>query len=151
MRKNKSLSNTKPTTKTEPKLIQPDFTEVDRIYAIYRKYQMECFARFVIDEGYGATAPANVGSAAHPRYETWQECGRRMFGDPFVTVLQDELRKRRLAQLGVQDHTAPVGGDTHAAPLQRNQRISSGPEPGHETQRGQDARREDLRGDAKTS
>ena len=56
---------------------------------------MECFARFVIRQGYGAMAPNNIGSQSAPMYESWQDAGKRLFGNQFVDVLMAEISKHR--------------------------------------------------------
>ena len=137
MSKTRRPSSPKSST-TKINLIDPGYAELELAYAPYRERMLECFARFVIDEGYGAMTP---------RGETWQACGRRMFGeDRFNAALRAEIARRRQ-----QDHTANPGGGDHAQTLQRDQRVSPSPESGHEVERGEDARGEDLRVDAQTS
>jgi hypothetical protein len=97
--------------------------------------QIETFARFVIGEGYGAKAPGNRGSERFPKYETWQETGRRLFGPVFLEVLRGELERQKIA---------PFGGEPHAAALQRDKTIGAEPEPGHEDGRGEDERGKNL-------
>jgi hypothetical protein len=76
-----------------------------------RRFQMECYARVVIAEGYGARSPVNVGSEANPYYPTLQERGRQLFGtEAFNEVLDREIRKRKTA--------ADAGGGHHDATLQ---------------------------------
>lgn len=76
---------------------------IDDIVAYYepfRQTQMENFARFVISKGYGATTPNGHRKAnGEKKPETWQACGRRLFGDRFVPVMERMLAEHQAAML----------------------------------------------------
>jgi len=59
-----------------------------------KQFMAECFARFVISQGYGARAPRNIGTDGSTKYETWNECGRRLFGQRFNSILRGELKSK---------------------------------------------------------
>lgn len=60
--------------------------------ANFRVGQMKTFAQFVIEKGCGALSPRQVKNARGELVnETWQACGRRLFGDRFIAVMQRAL------------------------------------------------------------
>lgn len=71
--------------------------DVCAYYEQFRPAQMENFARFVISKGYGAITPygrRQSGSGKMER-ETWQACGRRLFGERFIPVMERALETHR--------------------------------------------------------
>lgn len=72
--------------------------DVVEYYEQFRPAQMEHFARFVLSKGFGATTPhgrRNANGQKEP--ETWQACGRRLFGDRFIPVMERVLAEHRAA------------------------------------------------------
>lgn len=84
-----------------------DLTETVRYLDTYKQHMMECFARFVINEGPGARTPVKYknGEAVS---ESWQECGRRLFGsEEFHKTMKAELQKMATLQLGANEDQPP--------------------------------------------
>jgi hypothetical protein len=82
----------------------------DQIMAYYEQFrlgQMESFAEFVLSKGHGAVTPHGIkGSNGRQVPETWQACGRRLFGERFVGVMERAVDAYRAAHAG--HRTAPV-------------------------------------------
>lgn len=80
--------------------------QIDDYYeANFRDKFMWGFANFVYEKGYGACTPHG---RRHPQGgtvpETWQECGRRLYGDRFKAVMARVIEER---QAGRPAPTAP--------------------------------------------
>jgi hypothetical protein len=71
--------------------------QIDAYYeANFRARQMETFADFVLEKGYGAYSPNPVRNKHGERVrETWQQCGRRLFGERFVAVMERKVTEYR--------------------------------------------------------
>lgn len=97
-------------------------TQITAYYeANFRERQMDSFADFVISKGFGACSPHPVRNKHGDRIrETWQSCGRRLFGDRFVTVMERKVAEFK-AQAG-----APVPQSTPEPPPYVSEEI---PEP----------------------
>ena len=73
---------------------------LDQIHAYYEKHfrqgQMETFAQFVLEKGHGALAqnPVKADDGRMIR-ETWQACGRRLFGPRFIEVMERAINDYR--------------------------------------------------------
>jgi hypothetical protein len=83
---------------TETSDKKPLFTIADIVeyYEEFRPAQMEHFARFVISKGYGATTPhGRRGPDGRKQSETWQACGRRLFGERFIPVMERMLAEHK--------------------------------------------------------
>lgn len=65
--------------------------DVIRYYEPFRRTQVLNFARYVIAKGYRATVPRKPGQPE----ETWQACGRRLFGDAFIPAMEQALEEYR--------------------------------------------------------
>lgn len=79
---------------------KPLFTLADICdhYEQFRPAQMESFARFVLSKGYGATTPQGRRNDRGQKVpETWQACGRRLFGDRFGLVMERILIEHQTA------------------------------------------------------
>lgn len=87
-----------PVGSTHPPLL----TQIDAYYeANFRAGQMESFARFVLEKGYGACTPHGRKNAHGVIVrETWQACGRRLFGERFADVMDRALTEYRAAHRG---------------------------------------------------
>lgn len=76
--------------------------------AHFRQRQMETFAQFVLQKGHGALSPRHVkkddGTLVR---ETWQACGRRLFGQRFVAVMEKAVKDYCAAHAGSPPATAP--------------------------------------------
>lgn len=83
---------------TIPKLL---FTLADVCdhYEQFRPSQMEHFARFVLSKGYGAMTPHGRRNPATGKKEreTWQACGRRLYGERFVSVMDRMIAEHKTA------------------------------------------------------
>jgi hypothetical protein len=66
----------------------------------FRQGHMETFAQFVLEKGHGAMAPPRYKDGQMIR-ETWQACGRRLFGERFVPVMERAINEYRAS------HAAP--------------------------------------------
>ena len=67
--------------------------EILAYYEQFRPQQMESFAQFVLSKGYGATTPNGKRNSAGIKVsESWQECGKRLFGERFVPVMARAIR-----------------------------------------------------------
>lgn len=66
--------------------------EILAYYEQFRPAQRESFARFVFSKGYGAKVPG--------RDETWQACGRRLFGDDFIATMERIVNEHRTTPSG---------------------------------------------------
>jgi len=85
---------------TEPTGQKLLFTVADVVeyYEQFRPAQMEHFARFVITKGYGAVTPNGRKDAnGRKEPETWQACGRRLYGERFIAVMERVLAEHRAA------------------------------------------------------
>jgi hypothetical protein len=57
---------------------------------------IETFAQFALEKGYGAYAPRLVKNERGEMVrETWQACGRRLFGERFVGVMERVVTEYR--------------------------------------------------------
>ena len=62
--------------------------------ANFRARQMETFAQMVLEKGHGAYTPNGVKrSDGTVVRETWQACGRRLFGDRFIPVMERAIAR----------------------------------------------------------
>jgi hypothetical protein len=87
----------------------------------FRARQMETFADFVISKGFGAWSPHLVRNVQGFRVkETWQSCGRRLFGERFAVVLERKIAEYRAS------HGAPSATPTPEPPAHISEEI---PEP----------------------
>lgn len=68
----------------------------------FKPARMEHFARFVLSKGYGAKTPKG---------ETWQTCGRRLFGAQFIPVMDRVLNEHRLAAAGTHEKSRPPSAE----------------------------------------
>lgn len=66
--------------------------EILAYYEQFRPAQMESFARYAFSKGYGAKV--------HGTDETWQACGRRLFGDRFIAAMERVVNEHRAASSG---------------------------------------------------
>lgn len=77
-------------------------------YKQFRPQQMETFAQFVLSKGFGATTPQGKRNSAGVKVaESWQECGRRLFGDGFVAVMARAVRDHNAAANAPQREPIP--------------------------------------------
>lgn len=72
----------------------------DQINAYYethfRQRQMETFAQFVLEKGHEARTPNGAKNSYGEKVpETWQQCGRRLFGDRFVPIMEQAIAAYR--------------------------------------------------------
>jgi hypothetical protein len=78
-------------------------------YEQFRPAQMENFARFVISKGYGATTPQGTRNDRGQKIpETWQSCGRRLFGERFIPVMERVLVEHRAALAAKSTAVQPI-------------------------------------------
>lgn len=71
--------------------------QIDAYYeANFRQQQMESFAQFVLEKGHGALSPSPIKTDdGHMVRETWQACGRRLFGKRFIAVMERAVNEYR--------------------------------------------------------
>lgn len=94
----------------EPSGGKPLFTLADvcDYYEQFRPAQIEHFARFVIAKGYGATTPHGRRNAMNGKKEpeTWQACGRRLYGERFGPAMERALAEHQAAAVAAK--SAPI-------------------------------------------
>lgn len=67
--------------------------DVVRYYEPFRQTSVLNFARFVISKGFGAMVPRKSGG----KEETWQACGRRLYGEAFIPAMEQALEEYRVS------------------------------------------------------